>query len=88
MAVSVQTTPTTITPGRPDELFAYSDRLQFEARDVLSTAPYDAAPSGDGFVGSQQPGSTLSGNSSATARPKVRVVLNWFEELQRLVPTE
>ena len=25
---------------------------------------------------------------SAAARPRIRIVLNWFDELERLVPTE
>jgi Tol biopolymer transport system component len=88
MSVAVQTTPTTITPGRPQELFEFAGKLQLEVRDVLATSVYDIAPNGDGFVGSQQPGSALTGDGGAQARPKLRVVLNWFEELKRLVPTQ
>jgi serine/threonine-protein kinase len=87
MSVAVQATPTTITPGRPQELFDVA-KLQFEVRDVLTTAFYDVAPKGDGFIGMQQPGSTAAGDAGAPAHPKVRVVLNWFEELKRLVPTK
>jgi serine/threonine-protein kinase len=87
MAVAVQTTPTTITPGRPLDLFDFGGKLQIEVGDILSTAVYDIAPNGDGFVGAQQPGSTLTGDAGAAARPKLRVVLNWFEELKKLVPT-
>jgi serine/threonine-protein kinase len=84
MSVPVQTTATTITPGRPRELFEYVAK-QLDLRDPLATAMYDVAPQGDGYVGSQ-PAST-SADAAAPARPRVRVVLNWFEELKRLVPT-
>jgi Tol biopolymer transport system component/predicted Ser/Thr protein kinase len=87
MSVAVQTTATTITPGRPEQLFE-AGKLQFESRGLLSSAPYDVAPNGDGFVASQQPGAASTADASAAARPKVRVVLNWLEELQRLVPTK
>jgi serine/threonine protein kinase len=71
----------------PRELAKDADRLLFDVGELFSTATYDVAPNGDGFVGSQQPSATPTGDA-APPRPKVRVVLNWTEELKRLVPTE
>jgi hypothetical protein len=70
------------------DLFDLAGKLQVEVGDILSTAVYDIAPNGDGFVGAQQPGSALTGDAGASARPELRVVLNWFEELKKLVPTQ
>jgi Tol biopolymer transport system component len=86
MSVAVQATATTITPGRPREMFD-AQKLLLDVGELFSTATYDVAPNGDGFVGSQQPSATPTGDA-APPRPKVRVVLNWTEELKRLVPTE
>jgi serine/threonine-protein kinase len=86
MSVAVQATATTITPGRPRDLFD-AGKLVFELGDLLSTATYDVAPNNDDFVLSELSGSIAPGDASPP-RPKVKVVLNWFEELQRLVPTE
>jgi serine/threonine-protein kinase len=47
-----------------------------------STRPYDVAPDGTGLIGLTAPDQT--GSPIAT---QIQIVLNWFEELNRLVPT-
>ena len=73
MAVDITTEPT-FRAGTP--------RLLFEGtyqRSAGGSAFYDVTPDGKRFVmvQTQGPGST-----------EINVVLNWFEELKRLVPTE
>jgi hypothetical protein len=92
MAVPMSTTPTTITPGAPRTLFTLADKLQFTqtgtkfrfgytyevlpgTKDILGVAVARAARSATGDDG------------NATA-PRINVVLNWFEELKKLVPVE
>jgi hypothetical protein len=54
----------------------------------MTFAPVDAMRNGNGFIGVQLDGMTVSENSSTSPiRPRVNVVLNWFEELTTLVPT-
>jgi serine/threonine-protein kinase len=85
MAVPVSVTPTTITPSRPRELFLFFEKLAVDIPALNHTAPYDVMPNGDGFVGV----GAISGTSDGVRadRPHLKVVLNWFEELERLVPT-
>ena len=83
MAVAVDTEP---------ELFSAKPVLLFEgpyAQDVSTLAffdtawitNYDVAPDGEGFIMIQQ-------EERGGSRAELEVVLNWFEELERLVPTE
>ena len=72
MAVNITTEPT-FGPGTP--------RLLFEGvyiRSQGASAFYDVTPDGQRFVMVQAEG---------TVSPQINVVLNWFEELKRLVPT-
>ena len=72
MAVSL-TTAETITAGRPLRLFSGT-----YASDLLHN--YDVSPDGQRFF--------LVQRDEKTARPRFHVVLNWFDELKRLVPAE
>jgi hypothetical protein len=86
MAVSVASTPTTITLSRPKVLLdPFVGRYQF--RTIADTAPYDALPNGD-LVASRLGGLPPENPESAAARPTVRVVLNWFDELRRLASVQ
>jgi hypothetical protein len=60
--------------GAPRMLFerTYSSRFGIDC---------DVSPDGESFVMIQAPGAAGSG------REQMYVVLNWFEELKRLVPT-
>ena len=77
MAVSVQTTPR-FRPSRPRELF----RGPFLSPATIGgiTRTYDVAPDGEHFLMLEMGG--------GGGELELRVVLNWFEELKRLVPTE
>ena len=79
-AVSVQMQPS-FTFGNPVEMATVTFTRFDVSNDVRN---YDLTPSGKfvALVAPQEPG--RSGTSSA---PEIRVVLNWFEELKRLVPT-
>ncbi len=74
MVVSVQTQPT---------FKAEIPRLLFEGpynNSFLSlTANYDVTPDGQRFV--------MVRSGQTVVQSQINVVLNWFEELKRLVPT-
>ena len=76
--VPVQTEPT-FKAGRPTVLFegSYS-----RARPGVTLANYDITPDDQRFIMVQE--DSDEGERSAT---QINVVLNWFEELKRLVPT-
>jgi eukaryotic-like serine/threonine-protein kinase len=86
MSVSVTVTESTITPARPKVVLgAFVGTLQFRTMD--ETAPFDAMP-GSGIVASRLGGLPPENPDSVAARPTVKVVLNWFDELRRLAPTQ
>ncbi len=74
MAVSIQTEPT-LKAEAPRLLFTYSEGSSITSYLPLS---YDIAPDDQQFVFIQQEGWPT----------QINVVLNWFEELKRLVPTD
>jgi hypothetical protein len=74
MVVSVQTKPS-FRAGRPGVLFEGSHRA---TNRPLGFQYYDIAPDGQRF---------LMIKLEQTAGSQINVVLNWFEELKRLVPT-
>ena len=79
VAVALVSDGTTLRPGNPVELFGgYSGGSLVGGEGYKG---FDVAPDGQGFVVVEPP-SGLWGNDS------VRLVTNWFEELERLVPTE
>jgi serine/threonine-protein kinase len=76
MVVSVQTKDQTLEAGTPSVLF--------EGRYVSHSNPpgfqyYDIAPDGKRFL--------MLKEESTQGQNQINVVLNWFEELKRLVPT-
>ena len=76
MVVSIQTQDQTLTAGSP--------RALFEGRYVNHSSPpgyqyYDISPDGERF---------LMVKEEELPEAQINVVLNWFEELKRLVPTE
>ncbi len=77
MAVTISTEPA-LTPGKPTLLFAGPYRSGvFVGGNPGSN--YDVTPDGR-FV--------MIRNEGSSAATQILVVLNWFEELERLVPTE
>jgi len=77
MAVPIQTEPELVI-GRPEKLF----EGQYVYGNVGPFPSYDATPDGQRFVMLKEYG--LSGET----RQEIVVVLNWFEELKRLVPAK
>jgi DNA-binding winged helix-turn-helix (wHTH) protein/Tol biopolymer transport system component len=78
MAVSVETTPTTIHYQTPRMLFSAPTLL---VRNIDRTVPYSVAPDGARFLMLKPAGVTDSG-----APRELRTIVNWFEELRRLAP--
>ncbi|MDA2928041.1 hypothetical protein MYX78_12575, partial [Acidobacteria bacterium AH-259-G07] len=76
MAVDIETEPT-FTPGNPEVLFTGS-YFNGPGRD------YDISPDGQRFLMLREAGQT----EETSERNELIIVLNWFEELKRLVPTE
>ncbi len=74
MVVPVETEPTFST-GRPSILFEGSYVVSTVTRDYRY---YDVSPDGQRFLMLKEAG---------TEEAQINVVLNWFEELKRLVPT-
>ena len=77
MVVSIQSQDQTLRAGSP--------RVLFEGRYVSHAIPagfqyYDISPDGKRFV-------MLKEGKLPGAQAQINVVLNWFEELKRLVPT-
>ena len=75
MVVEVQTTPS-FTRNQPRTLF------EGPFGDTVPVRSWDVDPDGQRFV-------MLSDPSQVEAQPvtRINIVLNWFEELRRLVPT-
>ncbi len=74
MVVSIQTEPA-FKAGRPRVLF---EGLYLSTRISLGYQYYDISPDGQRFL-------LIKAEEGSTAH--INVVLNWFEELKRLVPT-
>ncbi|HUV14682.1 MAG TPA: hypothetical protein VMY18_13645, partial [Acidobacteriota bacterium] len=77
MAVQIQTEPE-LNMGRPRELFTG----QYVYGNVGPFPSYDVTPDGQRFV------MVKEGGKTGATRQEIILVLNWFEELKRLVPTE
>jgi hypothetical protein len=90
MAVEIETEPT-FKRGNPNILFKgiyYSSQLP-KGR----TTPWDISPDGKKFLmikpsGVPAGGPTAEKLATATTRPKINIVLNWFEELKQRVPVK
>ncbi len=73
MAVAVETEPT-FRPGRPSLLFEGEYSLH-----PPGFMNHDISPDGRQFL--------MIEGETASEQTQINVVLNWFEELKRLVPT-
>ena len=73
MAVGIETRPV-FTPGRPREIFDRYWPLEG------AVANYDVAPDGRFLI--------IEPNPDEAAHQEIRIVVNWFPELKRLVPTD
>ncbi len=74
MAVSIQTQSQTLTAGSPRVLFEGS---YLDSTIIRGNQYYDISPDGQQFLMIKRP----------EGQSQINVVLNWFEELKRLVPT-
>jgi len=74
MAVDVETEPT-FTPGRPRLLF---DEAEYNLHPP-GFIDHDISPDGLQFL--------MVRRETAWEQTQINVILNWFEELKRLVPT-
>jgi Tol biopolymer transport system component len=79
MAVAI-TVSKGITTARPRPLFRYADLYRMSG----TATAYDIHPDGKRFIMVSQPAAPASDQP----RHQVNVVLNWFEELKRIVPTK
>ena len=68
------------TPGRPRPLFRYARLYRMSG----TATAYDIHPDGKRFIMVSEPDAPASDQP----RHQVNVVLNWFEELKRIVPTK
>jgi hypothetical protein len=73
LAVEIETEEG-LRAGRPRVLF------EKELESAGNFRNYDVSPDGERFIMVQTPDSTERG--------QLEIVFNWFEELERLVPTE
>ncbi len=76
MVVPIQMVPT-FKAGTPQLLFEGTYAVAYYG----STSNYDITDDGQRFVMVKSSAQTINGST-------LRVVLNWFEELKRLVPTD
>jgi hypothetical protein len=77
MAVPVTFEPTFTSGGRPRKLFRFAGVYRMSG----TATAYDIFPDGKRFIMVSEPE-----EATATRRQQINVVLNWFEELRRLVP--
>jgi Tol biopolymer transport system component len=84
MAVDIQVNGDAISPGTPRPLFKVRTGLE-----VPGGAPYDISPDGQRLLVSEVVDQPATSQPAAvpSASPNIAVVLNWQEELKRLVPT-
>ena len=79
MAVAITFSPG-FTPGRPQPLFRYAGLYRMSG----TATAYDIHPDGKRFIMVSEPDAPASDQP----RQQVNVVLHWFEELKRLLPTK
>ena len=79
MAVPVALEPTFTSGGRPRKLFRFAGVYRMSG----TATAYDIHPDGKRFVMVSESEGAISAR-----RQQINVVLNWTEELKRLVPTK
>jgi eukaryotic-like serine/threonine-protein kinase len=84
MAVPVKTDPA-FSPGSPQTLFQGTYVSSILSYDDWNQATWDISPDGRRFLMMKETGLAASG---VVRSRKITVVLNWFEELKRRVPTK
>ena len=85
MGVAVQAGSNTLTALSPEPRFPYASQFVMDSFEY--TPAYDVFPGGEGWVVIQLASlAALPGSEADAARPRIKVVLNWFEELKERVP--
>ncbi len=84
MAISVRTEPTFSIAGMPQILF----RGTYVQATALEGTPWDISPDGKRFLMMKPAAPTTSEPAAAAPRPKINIVINWFEELKQRVPVK
>jgi serine/threonine protein kinase len=84
VAVSVKTEPNFDIVGTPQVLF----RGTYVPSLPDNGTPWDISPDGKRFLMIKPPASTSAASTAVVARPKITIVLNWFEELKQRVPVK
>ena len=72
----------TFTPEKPEELF----KANYLIGSTNIINPWDISPDGRRFLMIKQGVTSQDESTEETPRPKIIVVLNWFEELKERVP--
>ena len=92
MATPVTKTSNTLTPGAPRELFSLGSRLLFTQTGGTYRFgyTYEVLPGRNQILGvaAATAPAASAGEAGSTVQPHLNVVLNWFEELKKLVPVE
>jgi Tol biopolymer transport system component len=95
MAAQVSATPTTITPTGRRQLFALQGHFDLTRTGGTMgyASVYDVMPKSGEFIAVLNAPLRASGDGDGSLpevanQPKLHVVLNWIEELKRLVPVE
>jgi eukaryotic-like serine/threonine-protein kinase len=83
MAVQVETKPT-LSFGTPKKLF----KNTYLGLTWAEGTPWDISRDGKRFLMIKLPASTGALSAAAAPRPKINIVLNWFEELKQRVPVK
>ena len=84
MAVEIGIEGNHLTPGNPEELF---DTREY-GLNITPIRGYDVSPDGGRFLMTRADQAERHRQIQEYYGNKVNIVLNWFEELERLVPTE
>jgi len=84
MAVSILTEPSVVV-GRPSMLF---DGLIVNDDAAGDGYAYDIAPDGQRFLVIQKEAAAGERDDPLVRLDQLHVILNWFEELERLVPAD
>ena len=84
MAVPVETKPT-LSFGTPKMLFKSKCLGKIWSETGI---PWDIAPEGKRFLMMKPPAPAAATPAAPTPRPKITIVLNWFEELKQRAPVK
>jgi eukaryotic-like serine/threonine-protein kinase len=82
MAVAIDT-KSTFSAGKPKMLFQGMYATGFE-----DSPAWDISPDSKRFLMIKLPDQTAAAPKAIAGRPKINIILNWFEELKQRVPVK